>query len=257
MEVHHGHHHGSKKNWKEHITEFLMLFLAVSLGFVAENLREHQIEKERGEAYLVELKTDLKNDSINLQNLAFVVETQKEAADSIYAMYIKNNWEQRINQLYFFHAIVSLRRTWEPNDATWEQVINSGTLRYVADKQLGRKLKDYYFHIKNMKNREARILTMMDNYFEYYRQTHFISPSITGNKDYTRIVDILNKSVKPTMPSVFTEQQKILNRDTFNFDTYVNVIARLQGTRNLDFNTTINKCIEMNKELMELLKEVH
>jgi hypothetical protein len=45
MEVHHHSHH--PKKWKEYITEFLMLFLAVSLGFMAENIREHQIEKHR------------------------------------------------------------------------------------------------------------------------------------------------------------------------------------------------------------------
>ena len=41
MEVHHSHKNHGKKNWKEHITEFFMLFLAVSLGFLAENYREH------------------------------------------------------------------------------------------------------------------------------------------------------------------------------------------------------------------------
>ena len=45
MEVHHPHHLTHKKNWKEYITEFLMLFFAVTLGFFAENYREHQIEK--------------------------------------------------------------------------------------------------------------------------------------------------------------------------------------------------------------------
>ena len=38
MEVHHHSHH--PKKWKEYITEFLMLFLAVTLGFLAEYLRE-------------------------------------------------------------------------------------------------------------------------------------------------------------------------------------------------------------------------
>ena len=41
MEVHHHSHH--PKKWKEYLTEFLMLFLAVSMGFVAENLREKHV----------------------------------------------------------------------------------------------------------------------------------------------------------------------------------------------------------------------
>ncbi|MEY3921284.1 MAG: hypothetical protein RL634_1045 [Bacteroidota bacterium] len=252
MEVHH--HSHKPKNWKEHITEFIMLFAAVSLGFLAENVREHQIETKRGEVYLTELETDLRNDSIGLYGITFLIQNQKEAADSIYELYKNKNWESRINELYFFHAILSLRTNWEPNDATWEQAINSGTLRYLDNKELVKKLKEYYFQIKNMKNRENRILTMMDNYFEEYRQNHFVSPSITANKDFAGVLDIINKNTKPKMP-VFTANQKILNRDKFDFETYVNQIARLQGTRNQDLNLFIFKAIDMNKELLAMLRE--
>lgn len=44
MEVHHAHHHTHKKKWSEYIIEFVMLFTAVTLGFFAENIREHFIE---------------------------------------------------------------------------------------------------------------------------------------------------------------------------------------------------------------------
>src|ERR1044071_6020954 len=48
MEVHkHPHHVTHKKKWGEYLLEFLMLFLAVFLGFVAENIREHNVERER------------------------------------------------------------------------------------------------------------------------------------------------------------------------------------------------------------------
>src|SRR5947199_611234 len=45
MEVHkHPHHVTHKKKWGEYLLEFFMLFLAVFLGFLAENLRESQVE---------------------------------------------------------------------------------------------------------------------------------------------------------------------------------------------------------------------
>ena len=53
MEVHkHAHHVTHKKKWGEYLLEFLMLFLAVFLGFVAENIREHQVEREREKEYM-------------------------------------------------------------------------------------------------------------------------------------------------------------------------------------------------------------
>jgi len=46
MEVHH-HSHSSGKKWTHYLWEFLMLFLAVFAGFLAENQREHYVEDQR------------------------------------------------------------------------------------------------------------------------------------------------------------------------------------------------------------------
>jgi hypothetical protein len=51
MEVHH-HPHVAKKNFKEYFLEFLMIFLAVTMGFFAENIREHFTEKAKGKEYI-------------------------------------------------------------------------------------------------------------------------------------------------------------------------------------------------------------
>jgi hypothetical protein len=60
MEVHaHSHNHG-KKNWKAYFWEFLMLFLAVFCGFLAEYQLEHKIEKDRELQYIRSLYEDLK-----------------------------------------------------------------------------------------------------------------------------------------------------------------------------------------------------
>ncbi len=47
MEVHHHGHVHEKKKWKEYVFQFLMLFLAVFCGFLAENQREHVVENQR------------------------------------------------------------------------------------------------------------------------------------------------------------------------------------------------------------------
>ncbi|MBK7966622.1 MAG: hypothetical protein IPK10_16015 [Bacteroidetes bacterium] len=67
MEVHHHAHHDGKKNWKSYFWEFLMLFLAVTLGFFVENQREHYIENLRAKEYSKSLIQDLQNDIIAIQ----------------------------------------------------------------------------------------------------------------------------------------------------------------------------------------------
>ncbi|MEO6838300.1 MAG: hypothetical protein ABI185_07915 [Ginsengibacter sp.] len=52
MEVHHHPdiHHKPKK-WKEYFLEFLMIFLAVTLGFFAENIRKHTTDRAKEKQY--------------------------------------------------------------------------------------------------------------------------------------------------------------------------------------------------------------
>ncbi|MFM7015892.1 hypothetical protein, partial [Flavobacterium sp.] len=67
MEVHH-HAHPPKKV-SEYFTEFIMLFAAVTLGFFAENLREHQIEKHREIQYLKNIHLDLERDILEIDKI--------------------------------------------------------------------------------------------------------------------------------------------------------------------------------------------
>jgi len=50
MEVHH-HPKVEKRRFKEYFLEFLMIFLAVTMGFIAENVREHYTEKANTKQY--------------------------------------------------------------------------------------------------------------------------------------------------------------------------------------------------------------
>ncbi len=68
MEVH-AHTHTARKRWTHYIWEFLMLFLAVFCGFLAEYQLEHKIEKERGRQYLRSFVEDLETDTTVFSDL--------------------------------------------------------------------------------------------------------------------------------------------------------------------------------------------
>src|ERR1700694_1072284 len=64
MEVHHHPDlHHKRKRFREYFLEFLMIFLAVTLGFFAENLREHFADSNKEKIYVNGLTRDLKADS--------------------------------------------------------------------------------------------------------------------------------------------------------------------------------------------------
>jgi hypothetical protein len=67
MEVH---HHPDlthkRKKFKEYFLEFLMIFLAVTLGFFAENIRESITDHAKEKEYMTAMIEDLQNDIVNI-----------------------------------------------------------------------------------------------------------------------------------------------------------------------------------------------
>jgi hypothetical protein len=68
MEVHH-HPQVEKKNFKDYFLEFLMIFLAVTLGFFAENIREYFSDSQKEKQYIQSLYEDLKVDTTRMSFL--------------------------------------------------------------------------------------------------------------------------------------------------------------------------------------------
>src|ERR1022692_1031757 len=73
MEVHHHPDlHHEKKPWKEYFLEFLMIFLAVTMGFFAENLRETISDSGKIHEYMQSMVSDLRGDTTSYKtSIAF------------------------------------------------------------------------------------------------------------------------------------------------------------------------------------------
>ena len=131
MEVH-AHSHTPRKKWTHYFWEFLMLFLAVFCGFLAEYQLEHKIEKERGKQYIKSFYHDLKFDTAHLaavinnykiksQNLSVI----SKCYDSLMLKLSCNNCFNNLNNASggFFELRIS--------DRTMQQLKNAGGLRLL------------------------------------------------------------------------------------------------------------------------------
>ncbi len=140
MEVHHPHHPTHKKDWKEYITEFIMLFAAVSLGFLAENFREQYIEKERAHELLESFMADV---HVNVKLLDSLIEGNRKMImknDSA-ILYLMKNDKIELERLYELLPLQSFR--YLNNNETYDQMKSSGSLRYIKDQKLLRNIIEY------------------------------------------------------------------------------------------------------------------
>src|SRR3977135_1144877 len=81
MEVH-AHTHSPRKKWTHYFWEFLMLFLAVFCGFLAENQREHMIEHQRAKVYAATLYQELMKDTAGINKTILDIKISTGKLDS-------------------------------------------------------------------------------------------------------------------------------------------------------------------------------
>src|SRR4026207_734742 len=101
MEVH-AHTHTARKKWTHYFWEFLMLFLAVFCGFLAENFREHQVEKRREYQYIHSMIDDVKLDTIALKGILIRRLRRKEMFDSLSLLLNSSQRDKYVSKLYYF-----------------------------------------------------------------------------------------------------------------------------------------------------------
>jgi hypothetical protein len=158
MEVHHHSHH--PKKWKEYVTEFLMLFLAVSMGFIAENLREKHIEDERSVELMHAFISDVKENQKQLDSLILNNTRLSYYYDS---MVFDNGFGKREIDIIKLSENIDLKMYRFINKKTiFEQMKSSGALRYIQDKEI---LKSMLRYEENADYAERR---SMDNETDQY-----------------------------------------------------------------------------------------
>jgi hypothetical protein len=158
MEVHHHPElHHNPKPWKEYFLEFLMIFLAVTLGFFAENTREHFIENKRVKEYAQSLYDDLKNDTTVIQRTFDEKLWIIAKFDSAQNLLFSNELSQNTEFIYFNVAYLYINDRFTSQDVTYQQLRNSGNFRYIKNIDLYKKLADYY-------NLHNKYLEIEDNF---------------------------------------------------------------------------------------------
>jgi hypothetical protein len=142
--------------------EFLMLFLAVFLGFIAENIRENTVEHRRAKEMAVLLFDDLKKDTAEVHNAGNKLKDVIKAADAIIAELNKPRSMQNDTLLQLNGAEGLLHYDFfDAQMGTYEQIKNSGALRYFPQ-PVASKMTSYEVHKNYM-------MKITDGDLNYYR----------------------------------------------------------------------------------------
>ena len=232
MEVHHHAHDPAaphhKKNWKNYFWEFLMLFLAVSLGFYAENTREVILHKKEVKTQLNSMLSDLQADISLFNSVTNRNSYGAQMADSLIEMLHSDNKNSR--EIYFAARTVTANLGYYyTNSKSFDQLKTAGLLRYIKSKELLDSIGAYYVSFQWLANQIDLLRLKMDEIhkgnallFDGYVFQQMISTRIT---DATTLGGQRTTITKPDMkPDLLSTDAKDINAVSLNYHYYTATI---------------------------------
>jgi len=166
MDVH-AHAHTPRKKWTHYFWEFLMLFLAVTLGFFVENQREHYIEHQREKQFISSLFNDIRSDTANIARIISARTSKERMLDSLSFMMNSPRPADFTKQVYPYAVIIgrTLPYRFVPNDGTMQQLKNSGALRLIRNRTVVDSIAKYDINVRNILGQYL----VEENQIEHYR----------------------------------------------------------------------------------------
>jgi hypothetical protein len=163
MEVHHHPNlEHKKKNFKEYFLEFLMIFLAVTLGFFAESIRENISNRHKESKYMESLVNDLKSDTTETDVAIKRWQGFNANLDSLLFLLKQPGNQQNINAMYgllsreFFHF-----NLFKYNDKTIEELKSSGDFRLIKKESIANEIMSYDLDMKYILIQEQDVKDLM------------------------------------------------------------------------------------------------
>jgi hypothetical protein len=260
MDVHHHPDlHHKKKKFKEYFLEFIMIFLAVALGFFSENLRERIADSNREQQFARQLYIELSDDSATVAN-KITLRLDKESEIDHLSAYFKDSSLTELPKFFFPAVTKDLfllnSYTFEPKDGILTQLRNSGAILNFRNMELQRLLGNLSVSISNIRNRNEQ---------EYQYFSSPIKPFLLEHFDWSWYNELRNRGKDSSSLTVINRYMK---SDEFYPAKilHIETLDRIGAKSNLLFwkqmfvstrTLQLNNYITLNRAILALLRKTY
>ena len=210
MEVH-AHTHTPRKKWTHYFWEFLMLFLAVFCGFLAEYQLEQTIERHREKEFILSMIEDAMTDTANIHAVLPLNVERAGYADSLAIACMNYQGTQKeTTKIYESHRNCIYRPDLVyPTDRTLFQLKNSGGMRLIRNKKStetiiaydnsGKRLLNqqvyYETYLNDVTNSSAQLMNFLLLWEHSRKEMHPYDSAKLINPDHLKLKEMGNKSM--------------------------------------------------------------
>ena len=228
MEVHHHPDlHKKKKHLKEYFLEFLMIFLAVTMGFIAENIREHLSEQNKKKELLEIVSQDFNKD---LDQLIYHENFAKEKLDMCNKLlkYFEGD-HNAISQNQYYHGLGVIKGWWffNPEEKSRIEAESNGYFYTKENSELANVIIRFNFFKNDYKNTEEHEAQLIEKFND---QIPFISDFnvFLSRNRYPEPVLKNNPGVTNINSAEILKTKYIISEIIFNNDIYLNDIDSMK-----------------------------
>lgn len=259
MEVHHHAHpstgSGHRKKWTHYFWEFLMLFLAVFCGFLAENKREHMVEHQRAKVYAANLYEELKKDTTGINKIIQDIKITTGKLDSFCLLGTERQSRNVTNgMLYYYASYTTLINLYTSENTTIDQLKGSGNLRLMGN-AVSQLINVYEKKLNALENdydlTKPEFAKIEELYFKIFNG---YAIRILLREGPARVRDSVN-SIPSIRDAVFNMNTPLINEDPAlmkEFIGWLDFESQIYRHHSTNFLKPLK---QMAAELIELLKK--
>ncbi len=230
MEVH-AHSHTPRRKWTHYFWEFLMLFLAVSLGFLVENQREHYIERQRAKLLAHSLVEDLKKDTSMLNSTIKRCDEKVKSLKELVRLLREPDNPGYDTLIYRHSVLIQFATRFLRAGGTYTQIVNSGSLRYFKQSLINLMIQ-YDIDVRMVESRRDADLNII-----FSESLNFVNKYL-NQEVYDEILE--NKPITKSAYFKF-DSQEVVNE----LINYAIVSRRITERMKLECETALSSGIEL------------
>jgi len=184
------------KRARDHFFDFILLFLAVFCGFMADNWREKMSEHQREKIFIRSLVEDVISDTIGSGLALDRLRMMNAGLDSVLVSLSDPETVKNSNDVFNLWTRNMGLEVFVSNDRTIQQLKSNGELRLIRKKEVSDRIMKYDQTLKR-----------------YYTQSDLMYSALTNLTYYSQLFDFISLNRNPGVPVPMTGQGiQVLNQ---------------------------------------------
>jgi len=225
MEIVH-HSHTPRKKWKHYVFEFVMLFLAVFFGFLAQWQLEQTIEHQREKEFMHSMIEDLKKDSARLIQYIHFNEYVLKYCDSLQLCIATTDVFKNSNNLYNYSRVLAHYMRYYSTDRTIQQLKNAGSMRLIRKWDVSNAITDYDSETKKLTETDQQLNEQIVKYREYLIEFLDLSSYDKLNPAGSFMEDNIRTKGNPGYITIDPKKLKIIYNQAFTLKIFLSTVQK-------------------------------